>query len=340
MTHETQSEAGFSLAELLVAMLVTMLVSGAVFGLISAGQGAFKREPELTDRQQNIRLAMDLVQRDVAVAGMGLLDTANVAVNPFTQVFTPLDGFSGTSNAPSGQPVDALEVLGATGDCPEVRIGAGAGTNTLTTSFPLPRCFGTDGIVAVAMSDGSYRWGLAHGMAENGSTVAFTGNQPARGGLAGGIVPATPAPVSITRMQWVRYQIGADADGVPALWRSETGGLDPTNGAPVGNPPAATAGWQIVARGIEDLQVRYRPAGPAAVFSPTALVPAPGTWANITQQVEVTLWARAITPGPAAQGMTTPNGAVAARRGALTSVTSPRAALFVLGAAPPPYTWN
>ena len=40
MTHETQSEAGFSLAELLVAMLVTMLVSGAVFGLISAGQGA------------------------------------------------------------------------------------------------------------------------------------------------------------------------------------------------------------------------------------------------------------------------------------------------------------
>ena len=51
------SQSGFSLVELLVAMLVTLVVSGAVFALMTAGQGAFRREPELTERQQNIRVA-------------------------------------------------------------------------------------------------------------------------------------------------------------------------------------------------------------------------------------------------------------------------------------------
>src|SRR4029450_10027466 len=79
-----RSEAGFSLVELLIAMLVTMVVSGAIFTLLSAGQGAFRRQPELTDRQQNIRLAMDLIQRDVVVGGSGL--------DPFEQAFSASDG--------------------------------------------------------------------------------------------------------------------------------------------------------------------------------------------------------------------------------------------------------
>ena len=95
---ETRTESGFSLIELLVAMLVTMIVSGAIFTLLNAGQGAFRREPELTDRQQNIRLAMDMIQRDIATAGAGM--------DPFEQSFSAgdapgeggaqLDGMSGT----------------------------------------------------------------------------------------------------------------------------------------------------------------------------------------------------------------------------------------------------
>ena len=55
------SQSGFSLVELMIAMLVTMIISGAIFGLLSGGNTAFRREPELSDRQQNIRVAMDLI---------------------------------------------------------------------------------------------------------------------------------------------------------------------------------------------------------------------------------------------------------------------------------------
>ena len=60
---------GFSLIELMVAMAVTLIVTGAIYGLMTGGQNAFRREPAITDRQQNIRLAMDIIMRDIASAG-------------------------------------------------------------------------------------------------------------------------------------------------------------------------------------------------------------------------------------------------------------------------------
>ena len=48
-------QRGFSLIELTVAMTVTLIITGAMFQLLTAGKSAFRREPELSDRQQNIR---------------------------------------------------------------------------------------------------------------------------------------------------------------------------------------------------------------------------------------------------------------------------------------------
>src|SRR5512136_2665399 len=78
-----QHERGFSLVELMIAMTVTLIVSGAIYGLLTSGSNAFRREPELADRQQNIRIAMDLLTRDVFNAGS--------ALPTFSQVFTLTD---------------------------------------------------------------------------------------------------------------------------------------------------------------------------------------------------------------------------------------------------------
>ena len=67
-----RNEAGFSLIEMIVAIAVTLVVTGAVYGLIAGGNNAFRREPELTERQQNVRMAMDLIMRDVQTTGSGL----------------------------------------------------------------------------------------------------------------------------------------------------------------------------------------------------------------------------------------------------------------------------
>jgi type II secretory pathway pseudopilin PulG len=341
MTRERASEAGFSLTELLVAMLVTMVVSGAVFGLMAAGQGAFRREPELTDRQQNIRIAMNMIQRDIETAGAGM--------NQFEQAFTRGDGVNeaaplvdgvgpnGASNLPFG---DILEVKGADPNCTAVPVSAGTAgiPGNVTTMVPLPQCFAANTMVAILMPAGApgdpAMWAWSAGNAPGGTTVNFPA-QPAKseyGAWAG----ATPA--SVMPIQLARYAIANDADGMPALWRSATGGLDIGGNRVPPGPAGAAGSWQLIARGIEDMQIRYRVPGappfPNAACCGTPPLAVAGNFATLVQEVEVTLWARTLTPS-ALQGQTT-RGGVTAIHGMLRTVTTPRAVLMAMKDAVPP----
>jgi prepilin-type N-terminal cleavage/methylation domain-containing protein len=98
-------ESGFSLVELMVAMTVTLIVSGAIYGLLASGGNAFRREPEVADRQQNIRIAMDLVARDVFNAG--------AALPTFSQVFTLTDPAGGACSTAQG--LNGCGVMGTLG---------------------------------------------------------------------------------------------------------------------------------------------------------------------------------------------------------------------------------
>jgi prepilin-type N-terminal cleavage/methylation domain-containing protein len=62
-------EQGFSLVEVLVAMLITGIVMAAVFLLLQRGQNTFNREPEVAEMNQSARAGLDRIGRDLAQAG-------------------------------------------------------------------------------------------------------------------------------------------------------------------------------------------------------------------------------------------------------------------------------
>src|SRR3990172_5017223 len=93
-----ESERGFSLIEVLISMAITLIVMGAVFGLLTRGQRSFQREPEVADLQQSARAALDLVTRDILQAGTGL--------PPEFPAFSRLNG------AGNAAPTDVLEIIG------------------------------------------------------------------------------------------------------------------------------------------------------------------------------------------------------------------------------------
>jgi type II secretory pathway pseudopilin PulG len=62
-------ERGFSLIEVLIALLITMMVMGSVFLLLQRGQGSFRREPEVSDMHANARAGLDRIAQDLTVAG-------------------------------------------------------------------------------------------------------------------------------------------------------------------------------------------------------------------------------------------------------------------------------
>jgi len=93
-----ESERGFSLLEVLISIMITLIVMGAVFGLLTRGQKTFQREPEVADLQQSARTVLDLVTRDILQAGAGL--------PPEYPAFSRING------AGDSAPTDILEIIG------------------------------------------------------------------------------------------------------------------------------------------------------------------------------------------------------------------------------------
>jgi hypothetical protein len=141
---------------------------------------------------------------------------------------------------------------------------------------------------------------------------------------------ATPA-IYLYQGRVVRYRIAPSNDvndPGPALWRSETGRYA-TAGAIALEPgeggfPGASSPWELVARGIEDLQVEYMP-GDLLWYNQPPVSTSPD-WNSLVRQVRITLSAR--TAATNLQGQTTAGGgAPNAVRGQLSTTVTPRAAL-------------
>ncbi|MGE0456187.1 MAG: prepilin-type N-terminal cleavage/methylation domain-containing protein [Vicinamibacteria bacterium] len=362
--HVPRSQAGFSLVELLVAMMITLIVSGAIYGLMAGGQNAFRREPALVERQQNIRIALDLITRDLQSAGAG--------ITTFSQAFS--DGLdnpasslgSVPSELVSGERADFLEMLVNDGSCPSLSV-CGAPGSQIFTDAPLPACmFGSPPGPAfgyVSGTGGPANGVLAPGLlwitppgpgGGGGCGEGHVGLQPGQGaginpgqgsptfggcGPGGTATTATNLCESVSKISLVRYELAPENPAAaldvlrnpPSLWRSEYGRRNPDGSASVNTGPfiGANSPWQLIARGVDDLQVEYQP---GANFTANTWADVPGSvvtnnYQTIVRRVRVTLSARALALniGGETVGETTN-----ARRGSLTTAVTPRAALLAL----------
>lgn len=87
------AQAGFGLAEVLIATTITLLVIAAVFDAVHPAHGAFRAEPEAMDVRQRLRIATDALSNDLTAAAggphyglqAGPLNAWFAAVLPFRQ---------------------------------------------------------------------------------------------------------------------------------------------------------------------------------------------------------------------------------------------------------------
>ena len=64
-------DRGFSLIEALIATALMLAVTSAAFTMMHPAYGAFAVEPESADMQQRLRVAADVLSKDLAMAGAG-----------------------------------------------------------------------------------------------------------------------------------------------------------------------------------------------------------------------------------------------------------------------------
>jgi len=355
------SEQGFSLVELLIAMVVTLIVCGAVMSLLTQANRVFQMQPDMTERQQNIRAAMDLIMRDIANAGSGLPWSAQVFVS----------GLQGAGHAaPAGGNSDDLEML--TNDLGLDPVPPLAGT-TLATA-PLQFVVHTTTFKALAGGPAipvalllSYESGQTEprfamrlmaytdGNTGTAASATFTPGMCGDPNTTGNSSNLPGSQVGTVQYQdVVHYRVWDVPD--------ETDTRVPPQPVPVLQRQSAAGGcaWQTVARGIEDMRVRYRRAQDiltnptaSAATEALALVPLPAVMNsttpadsdNITVEVEVTLRARgnqlATTAAARRAMMTQAADGTSAYRGTLVSRGTPRAALLAMSyASSDPRKWK
>jgi prepilin-type N-terminal cleavage/methylation domain-containing protein len=366
--HDTES--GFSLLELIIAIAVTLVITGAVYGLLAGGQNAFKREPALTDRQQNIRIAMDIIARDLAATGEGM--------PAFLQSFgrfkdgegaaSVVKGCAGCPFGLSGENTDELDVVAnpTNEDAEQV-----CGYNGSASNIRLRRDntnFQDGRVVIVFWPSGE--WTLREIVAtfnNNGgpgnclsgpdnphTDLSFNQGQSTRGLntpaalCAGGVGTSTTVADcetvdSVGNGEFISYRIRNGADGVPNLERRSSGNL----AANINFTSASN--YLVVARGIEDLQVEYARADSPNTWHSSDTSGAPqvinNDYNSLIVKVRVTLSARATSRQ--LQGQTQNPTLGSAVRGQLTQTMAMRAALRTLqqqpgtgGPGQPSPLWN
>lgn len=63
--------AGFSLIELMVAMVAGLVLLAAVYSVFTMQNKELKKQEQITEMQQNARIAMDMMSRELRMAGYG-----------------------------------------------------------------------------------------------------------------------------------------------------------------------------------------------------------------------------------------------------------------------------
>ena len=66
-----RGEGGFSIVEMLIATVIMMAVTAATFELMNPAHGMFAAQPEVSDMNQRLRIAVETLQKDLLMAGGG-----------------------------------------------------------------------------------------------------------------------------------------------------------------------------------------------------------------------------------------------------------------------------
>jgi len=84
-------ESGFSIVELMIAMGIMMVVTGAMFTMLNPAQGTYAAQPEVSDMQQRLRVAQDNLARDLILAGAGpFLAPPDITFSTLSYYFPPV----------------------------------------------------------------------------------------------------------------------------------------------------------------------------------------------------------------------------------------------------------
>jgi prepilin-type N-terminal cleavage/methylation domain-containing protein len=263
---------GVTLIELLVALVISAILVAGIYRTFIHQQRSYATQEQIADMQQNVRVAINRMIREIRMGGFGGKNENTNGKNDIITAFGNVNGFVNIINTVDNSPradnvgnSDEVTVVAAFERQGRLDQNANAGDATIAIIYD----------DAGKKFDTGVRKYLCLNGRDNYEVTAEAGNvltiKPSlkrtymvRDGAGALIQPET----SVFLIRAIQYGLRVDAKGIPVLFRDQnTGG-----------------GRQTVAEYIEDLQFRY-------VLADTTEVDVPASPQDV-RGVRITIQAR------------------------------------------------
>lgn len=232
-------ERGFTLIELMIALVIGAIITAAAFTILTTTSKAVRANEQTVDTQQNVRIAMELLSRDIKLAGFG---SPGVAIGNCTYPIMPSDNTVGAvDNGP-----DSVQLLVPTGK------------TTGTDRWTLQSQTSPSGAAQITLQAGAVADMVSSGLA-NGSYISVNGAHTATvNSFSAGsntINIAIPAPIwfpvdaQVYLLQCIRYRVVTNSAICGSIEPCLTRGVAGVTTGPNAEAP--------IVEGIEELQLAY-----------------------------------------------------------------------------------
>ena len=228
-----RDDKGFTLIELLAGIVITLVVVAAGFTILITSNKATMTNDQVAETQQNARVAMDLISRDIKLAGFGFSGSTvgNCQIGTNNVPIVPLDH----ADEPDKGPDQVRLVVPVTNTTWTLanQVTGGVTANVIVLQTGAGNDMVSAGLVAGAVSGST----ISIGGVISAKVTARTNDQLTIETPIGQGVFTVGTPVYL--LQCVTYAI---ANGNPPCG---------------GNGPCLTRNGVAIADGIEDLQLAY-----------------------------------------------------------------------------------
>ncbi len=324
MKHSKSSQTGFTLVELMIAMLLGLFLIGGILQIFIGSRQTYRMQENLSRLQENGRFVMDFITKDNRMMGFQgcvsrsitpniIIDPKNPNPNPVPATLagglsTPLAGANNVANNWSAGACGAANACVAGTDAITYHFGAGCGgyltgnMGTVNANIQIPAantcninmydvlmlsdCSATDIFIATSASSGS---GV--------QTIAHANNQNTTNNLS----KLYGSDAEVLAFRSYSFFIRNNTDGEPALWRLDN------------SQPTSTTNPIELIEGIENMQILYgadtdaTPDGAANYYVSAGTA---GLNMNQVVSIRVSVLVRSMNDGLAAQPIAyTYNGA-------------------------------
>jgi len=239
MELKFKTPKGLTLIELLIAVAISGILMAAIYRTFIGQHRAYTVQEQVVDMQQNARVAINRMMREIRMAGFGsvssVLPNFTAIDGPFSNIINPSDN----KNIVDGQVTDQVTIIGAFEQISTLASEASPGTNTIQLTGKASEF---DLVNKKYICIGGLETHTISNIDTVGNTITLNENLVNRFRVDP-LDPLVP-PVPIFKVKAITYQLRPDNRNppMPVLTRE-----DNTDGG----------GSQVVAENIDNLQFRY-----------------------------------------------------------------------------------